>query len=51
MADCACLENRRPFTGSVGSNPTSSASLNFGCSCEQMQQLVERLVGSPFDTD
>ena len=24
MAECACLENRRPFTGSVGSNPTSS---------------------------
>lgn len=24
MADCTCLENRRPLTGSVGSNPTSS---------------------------
>ena len=24
MADCACLENRSPFAGTVGSNPTSS---------------------------
>jgi putative transposase len=24
VAECVCLENRRPLTGSVGSNPTSS---------------------------
>ena len=24
MAESTCLENRRPFAGSVGSNPTSS---------------------------
>lgn len=24
MAECVCLENRSPFAGTVGSNPTSS---------------------------
>ena len=24
VAECVCLENRSPFTGTVGSNPTSS---------------------------
>ena len=27
MADCVCLENRSPFAGTVGSNPTSSVVL------------------------